>query len=151
VLVSPFKPARTAAPQLSCSGEGFDVRNEPCGKTFVVQLKTSCRVTSATRHDGAMSEYLIRTASTHELPAFPSGHLADALLPAGFGCEQADGWGDFRMRCGATQIALSAEDPGWQVIVDGPMPGTDRERLVATITQQIGQAAGQHCEWLQIT
>jgi hypothetical protein len=103
------------------------------------------------RHDGAMSEYLIRTASTHELPAFPRGPLADVLVPAGFVCAQADGWGDFRMRCGATQIAFSAEDPGWQVIVDGPMPDADRERLVTTITQQIGQAAGQPCEWLQIT
>jgi hypothetical protein len=98
-----------------------------------------------------MSEYLIRTASTHELPAVPSGRLAHVLVPAGFSCEQADGWGDFRIRCGATQIAFSAEDPGWQVSVDGPMSDADCERLVAAITEQIGQATGQPCEWLQIT
>ena len=83
--------------------------------------------------------------------AAPSGRLADVLVPAWFGGEQADGWGDFRMRCGATQIAFSAEDPGWQVVVDGPMPGTDRKRLVTTIAQQIGQATSPPCGWLQIT
>ena len=46
-------------------------------------------------HDGAMFEYLIRTVSTQELPAFPDGRLAEVLVPAGFGCEQADGRGDF--------------------------------------------------------
>jgi hypothetical protein len=97
-----------------------------------------------------MTEYLIRTASTHQLPAVQHGRLADVLVPAGFGCEQADGWGDFRMRCGATQVAFSAEEPGWQVIFEGPMPDADRERLVTTIAQQIGQATGQPCEWLQI-
>ena len=98
-----------------------------------------------------MFEYLIRTASTHELPAFPDGRLAEIVVPAGFGCEQADGWGDFRMRCGATQIAFSAEDPGWQVIFEGPCSETDCERLVTAITEQIGQATGQSCEWLRIT
>jgi hypothetical protein len=98
-----------------------------------------------------MTEYLIRTASTHQLPAVQRGRLAGVLLPPGFGCEQADGWGDFRMRCGATHIAFSAEEPGWQVTFEGPMLETDRERLATTITQQIGQATGQPCEWLQIT
>ena len=133
------------------SRRGLRCAREPCGQTFAARLKLRCRAPPTTRHDGAISEYLIRTAGTHELPAFPGRRLADVLVPAGFGCEQADGWGDFRMRCGATQIAFSAEDPGWQVIVDGPMPDTDRERLVTTITQQIGQATGQPCERLQIT
>ena len=104
-----------------------------------------------TRHDGPMSEYLIRTASTHQLPALHRGRLADVLVPPGFSCEQASGWGDFRMRCDATQVAFSAEEPGWQVTFEGPMPETDRERLISAITQQIGQAIGQPCEWLQIT
>jgi len=55
------------------------------------------------------------------------------------------------MRCDSTEVTFSAEEPGCQVTVDGPMPETDRERLVTTITEQIGQAAGQPCEWLQIT
>jgi hypothetical protein len=55
------------------------------------------------------------------------------------------------MRCDATQVAFSAEEPGWQVTFEGPMPETDRERLISAITQQIGQAVGQPCEWLQIT
>ena len=98
-----------------------------------------------------MLEYLIRTASTHQLPALHRSRLASVLLPAGFGCEQAEGWGDFRMRCGTTQVAFSGEDPGWQVTFEGPMPETDCERLVITLTQQIQQAAGEACEWLQIT
>jgi hypothetical protein len=77
--------------------------------------------------------------------------LAGVLLPAGFGCEETDGGGSFRMRCGTTVVSLSAEEPGWQVSVEGPMPGDECERLVITITQQIGRAAGEPCEWLQIT
>jgi hypothetical protein len=55
------------------------------------------------------------------------------------------------MRCGATEVALSAEDPGWQVTFEGPMPEEDCERLMITLTRQIGQAAGEACEWLRIT
>lgn len=98
-----------------------------------------------------MHEYLIRTVAAHQLPAFQRGHLAEVLLPAGFSCEQVDGRGDFRMRCAATEVTFSAEEPGWQVTVDGPMAESDREHLVTTITQQIGQAAEEPCEWLQIT
>jgi hypothetical protein len=98
-----------------------------------------------------MPDYLIRTASTHEIPALHRSRLADVLLPAGFHCEQAEGPGDFRIRCGSTHVACSAEDPGWQVTFEGPMPETDCERLVITLTRQIEQAAGQACEWLQIT
>ncbi|HEX2320434.1 MAG TPA: hypothetical protein VHJ18_15735 [Streptosporangiaceae bacterium] len=97
-----------------------------------------------------MREYLIRTASTHQLPAIHHNRLVQVLVPAGLGCEQVDGWGDFRIRCGTTQVAFSAEDPGWPVAFDGPMPETDCERLVITLTQQIEQAAGEDCEWLQI-
>jgi hypothetical protein len=98
-----------------------------------------------------MFEYLIRTSDTLELPAVPVGRLAEVLVPAGFGCEQADGWGDFRMRCGETQIAFSGEPPGWLVSVEGPMSDADSGRLVTAITEQIGQAIGKPCEWLQIT
>jgi hypothetical protein len=104
----------------------------------------------AIRHDWPVPEYLIRTTSTHEIPALHRSRLTEVLLPAGFNCEQAEGWGDFRMRCGSTQVAFSGEDPGWQVTFEGPMPETDCERLVITLTQQIEQAAGEACEWLQI-
>jgi hypothetical protein len=77
--------------------------------------------------------------------------LAGVLLPAGFGCEQSDGWSDFRMRSGVTVVAVSAEEPGCQVSVEGPMPDDECERLVIALTQQIEQAAGEPCEWLRIT
>jgi hypothetical protein len=59
-----------------------------------------------------MLEYLIRTASRHEIPPVHLSRLGDVFLPAGFDCEQAEGWDDFRMRCGATQVAVSGEDAG---------------------------------------
>ncbi len=105
----------------------------------------------AVLHNGPVREYLIRTAGTHEWPALHRGRLAEVLLPAGFGCEQVEGWGDFRMRCGAAVVAFSGEQPGWQVSVEGPMPDAECERLVITLTRQIEQAAGERCEWLQIT
>lgn len=73
------------------------------------------------RDDLAVIEYLIRTVEGHELPPTQGRDLADMLLPAGFNCEQIDGWGDFRMRCGTTEVSSSAEDPGWQVSFEGTM------------------------------
>jgi hypothetical protein len=95
-------------------------------------------------------EYLIRAVEGHELPPTQHSLLADMLLPAGFGCEQADGWGDFRLRCGTTEVSFSAEDPGWQVSFEGPMAEPECERLVVMVTRQIEQASHEACEWLRI-
>jgi hypothetical protein len=96
-------------------------------------------------------EYLIRTVDEHEMPFAHGSSLTDMLLPPGFGCEEIDGWGNFRMRCGATEISFSAEDPGWQVGFEGPLAEPDCERLIVVIIEQLGQLAGEACEWLRIS
>ena len=97
-----------------------------------------------------MIEYLIRTVEGHELPPTQGRDLADMLLPAGFNCEQTDGWGDFRMRCDTTEVSFFAEDPGWQVSFKGTMAEPDCERMVIMTTQQIEQVTREACEWLRI-
>ena len=103
------------------------------------------------RHDGHVREYLIRTTGTHGLPELPKDRLADVLLPAGFFCEPVSGSGGLRIRCGGALVDFSAEPVGWQVTVEGSMSEVECERLVNTLTQQIGYAVGESCEWLQIT
>lgn len=98
-----------------------------------------------------MFEFLIRTAETHDWPGLPSSRFAEVFLPAGFDCEEIDGWGEFRIRCGTTEISFAGEPVGWLVTFEGPMPETDCERLVITLTRQVEQAAGEPCEWVQIT
>jgi hypothetical protein len=97
-----------------------------------------------------MPEYVIRTAATHEWPPIRQDRLADVLTPAGPPCEGIEGWGDFRLRCGDTEVSFSGEDVGWQVAFDGPMPQAECARLVEIVCQQVSAEAGDACEWLQI-
>lgn len=70
------------------------------------------------------------------------------LLPEGWECEPVEGWGDFRMRCGRVEVAFSAEESGWQVVVDGDLP--DADAIVAQVTRQVEQAVGEPCEWISL-
>jgi hypothetical protein len=70
-------------------------------------------------------------------------------MPAGLGCTQIEGWGDFRMRCGDAEIAFSGEEVGWQVVVHGAL-SSPAETLIERITQQVSRACGVPCEWIRI-
>lgn len=98
-----------------------------------------------------MNEYLIRTAAGHEWPAVHREQAHQVLSPVGFECAAVDGWGDVRLRCGATEVAFSGEDIGWQASFEGPMADDETDRFVAVVTRQVEQAVGEPCEWLRIT
>ncbi len=98
-----------------------------------------------------MPEYLIRTRDTHEWPGFSKVELADVFMPPGIGCVQVDGSGDFRMRYEAAEVSFSGEEVGWQVSIDSPIDTVTADRLLALLTNRVGDAHGEECEWIQIS
>jgi hypothetical protein len=59
-----------------------------------------------------VSEYLIRTAESHDWPAVHRSQLERVLTPTGFDCARVDGWGDYRLKSGEAEIAYSGEEIG---------------------------------------
>ena len=98
-----------------------------------------------------MLAFLIRTADTHEWPAFHRDSLAEVFAAAGSGCVPIDGWGDFRARWRATEVSFSGEDAGWQVTFDGSPEHDDAVSLLEAITRRVERSAGERCEWIQIS
>lgn len=95
-----------------------------------------------------VADYIIRTSDTQDWPAVHVDRQAQVLLPEGHGCEQADGWGDFRMMCGGTTVTFSGEMNGWQVVVEGPMARDAADALIEVVTRQIEAEVGVACEWV---
>lgn len=98
-----------------------------------------------------MLEFLIRTQDDHECPPIDHDRMSQVLTPAGWGCQRIAGWGNYRLRCGDTEISFSDEDVGWQVAFEGPMPSELARRLIATIAAQIEHAVHEPIDWIQIT
>ena len=67
---------------------------------------------------------------------------ARVYQPAGWSCQPIEGWGDFRCRTGDTEISFTAEPPGVQVVVEGPMPREAADRLVEVVAMQLGAHTG---------
>jgi hypothetical protein len=42
------------------------------------------------------------------------------MPPPEFAYEETTGWGNFRLRCGATEISFSAVEVGWELDFHGP-------------------------------
>ena len=97
-----------------------------------------------------MKEYLVRTSDAHDWPSFATD-LAAVFVQPGSGCAPIDGWGDFRMRRSAAEVSFSGEEVGWQVSIEGPMDDATVGALLAQITERVGEASGQACEWIQIS
>ncbi|PZF83423.1 hypothetical protein [Jiangella anatolica] len=96
-----------------------------------------------------MREYLIRKVAGHAWPALHDDRLAEVLQPRGWGCAPDPGWGDHSVRCGSAVVSYSAEDVGWHVVVDGELSGADT--WVEQVTRQVAAAAGEDCEWVELT
>ena len=65
--------------------------------------------------DVDMMEFLIRTRSGHDWPAVRRDRLVEVLTPANWR--------------GQAEIAFSAEDTGWLVLINGPMEPEAAQRL----------------------
>jgi hypothetical protein len=48
-------------------------------------------------------------------------------------------------------VEFAGEDVGWHIVVEGSMGADECDRMLAQVCQQIAAAAGEPCEWLQIT
>lgn len=129
----------------------------PDGKR--AELAAICTLVTWDRFDPAgtgayarpMREFLIRTSDDHELPSLYVASLEEMLMPPVFGCTRIEGWGDFRMLCGETEISFSAEAPGWQIGIEGSMADGAVSDLVAALVNNIAAAAGEPCESIQLS
>lgn len=95
-------------------------------------------------HDVAKFDYLIRTRD--DLDGWPlliaHSDQPSVFQPAGWVCIPVEGWGEFRFRTGETEVAFSGEDPGVQVIIDGPMSRAEADRMVQVIADQLAAHTG---------
>lgn len=82
-----------------------------------------------------MAEYLILAVDEDFLIVEPA-----ALHPVGNDCQEIEGWGDYRMQCGETQVAVSFEDPGIQLIIEPNANDDLAEAIAAQITLATGRA-----------
>lgn len=96
-------------------------------------------------------EFLIRTRDGHDWPAIRNDRVAVVLTPNGWDCAAVAGWGNHRVRYGDAEIAFAAEDVGWQVSIEGPMPPEVAEQFIAAVTGQVEREVREPVEWIQIT
>ncbi len=96
-----------------------------------------------------MPEYVIRTLGG-AWPAFHRNRNAEVLMPRDFACEEIDGEDDFRMRYDTIEIAFSSGDAGWHIVIVGTAAAEDVDRLIGAVTNQVADAVGEPCEWIQI-
>jgi hypothetical protein len=47
------------------------------------------------------------------------------------------------LRCGDADVSFSAEDVGWHVSIEGPMPADVATRLVAVVAAQVEREVGE--------
>ena len=96
------------------------------------------------KQDMPVFEYLIQTREA--VDGFPLViHMNDqarVYQPTGWSCQPIEGWGDFRFRTGDTEISFSAEPPGVQVLIEGPMLREEADRLVEVISTQLATHTG---------
>ncbi len=89
-----------------------------------------------------MSEYIIRPDDDDALVVGDTDQ-SSALHPAGYRCVPAEGWGDYRMKCGDAEVAVSFEEPGVRLIIEGLGSAQDAEMLAEAITAQLQRFSGR--------
>ncbi len=98
-----------------------------------------------------MIEYLIRAAEGSDWDLhLPPPRLEPVLLPKGMDARPIDGWGHLRFALAGCEVALAAEDPGWQVSFEGPISQEDAAAVVGTIASQLERATGVPTRVVQI-
>jgi hypothetical protein len=95
-------------------------------------------------------EYIIRTAGEHAWPAVHRDRLAAVLTPAGSDWSATDGWGDYRLRRGDTEISFAGDMVGWLVSFDGPISDAEAHRLIEVIASQIETEVGESIDFVQV-
>jgi len=65
------------------------------------------------------------------------------LRPNSFGSKVIKGWGDHRIEVQGVEVSFSYEDPGWQIVFEGPIEATMARQIVQEIAGNITAATGQ--------
>ncbi|MFE6236187.1 hypothetical protein [Cellulosimicrobium sp. NPDC057862] len=75
--------------------------------------------------------------------------MADVLQPTGWDCEPIGGGGDFRVRTEGVDVSYCGEEIGWHVTFDADLPWA--KEWMEQVTRQVAAAAGEPCEWLELS
>ena len=90
----------------------------------------------------AVKEYLLRAEDGDFLLISPAEY-GEALHPAGVACHPVDGWGDYRFRCGEAEVAVSFEDPGLQLALEGELDESAADEVVQVIARRLTDDTGR--------
>ena len=88
-------------------------------------------------------EFLICQDDGGDWLVIPVDSYDRAFLPTGWTAERIDGWGNFRLRLGSTEVSFSDEIAGWQVVFEGDISETEATAIVAAIARQVKDVTGR--------
>ncbi|MFJ6422650.1 hypothetical protein [Streptomyces hydrogenans] len=98
-----------------------------------------------------MAEYMIRTVSGDDWPVIRAD-LSTVIQPRSFDCEVIVDEDVLSFRTGGTTVTASWELLGtWYVEVEGAVSLDAADAIVAEMTQQLGEAAGQAADFFRVT
>jgi hypothetical protein len=96
-------------------------------------------------------EYLLKAADGSGWIPIPSSRLAAVMLPRGWDAKVCPGSGDLRIAVEGVEVSFSIEDPGWQVTIEGDLPETKADALIAIMVKQLEVEAGTRVDVVLIT
>ena len=91
---------------------------------------------------GDVREYLLR-AEDGDFLVISSSECAAALHPPAMECHPVDGWGDYRYRCGEAEVAVSFEEPGVQLMLEGELEESVADELAEVIAARLAGHTGR--------
>jgi hypothetical protein len=100
-------------------------------------------------------EYMVRTSNPYGEDGFRFPNLEPDRVEAAFTPPPEFGRAEFDLSTqsimlGPNRIGFSAEMPGWQFWIEGPMPVDQADRLMSVISQQTASEIGVPCEWIRM-
>lgn len=97
-------------------------------------------------------EYLIRaaTGSDWDLLEIPRERLLEVLMPASLGGTPVEGAGHVRFSVETFEVSVSAEDPGWHVVIAGDGSPATALHVATSIEASVRAATGVATRLVQV-
>ena len=98
-----------------------------------------------------MREYLVRATNGSGWIAVKQDRLNVVFVPDRTGASVIEGWGEMRFAYAGMEFAVSGEEVGWQIVVEGQIDASIADGIVAQLTDQLGRESGHEASWSVIT
>lgn len=72
-------------------------------------------------------------------------------MPDRPGTSVVAGWGEVRFAYAGMEFAISGEEVGWQIVVEGQIDAAMADAIIAQVTDQLRRESGQDSSWSVIT